>query len=396
MRRSLLCLVVLVGGCLPAPPGDSPATADPSGNPGGPAGWQPGWLEIHHIDAGQGVATLIVSPIGRSMLIDAGEANWDGDDGARRVGAYLRKVLGSRHLDYVLISHFHVDHAGFPGYGGIWHLVHRQGFGVDKLLHRDLDSYMGGSAATVRAWRDYLHGPAAASVAPEIVKPGTSQVQLGGGTVVAFVSVDADGRLPAGDLSSDAAPPDENDYSVAALLRFGQLDYFTAGDLSGQTLVSTQGGYSYHDSETAVARLVKDVDVYRVSHHGSSHASNDTLLAQLAPKVAIVQVGDGNQDYHPARGTMARLLASASVYLTEHGAYEGEPPGGKVVGDVVLRSSDGLAFTVAGDAFAASDPARVDADGDGYFVGADPDDRDARVVPASNGICDATYATCGP
>jgi hypothetical protein len=194
------------------------------------------------------------------------------------------------------------------------------------------------------------------------------------------VAIDGDGRLPAGDLSADPAPPDENDYSIAALLRFGRFDYFMAGDLSGQNQVAN--GYAYHDGETALAPRVKDVDVYRVSHHGSSHSSNVTLLAELDPEVAIVQVGDGNRNGHPAQSTVDRLVQTAVVYFTEHGDPGTDERGGKVVGDVVVRTADGVLYTVAGDPFIATDPRRVDDDGDGYFVEADPDDRSALVIPA--------------
>ena len=53
---------------------------------------------------------VIVSPAGRSMLIDAGEAAWDSDDGATLVAAYVRAVLGCARLDYAVLSHFHLDH----------------------------------------------------------------------------------------------------------------------------------------------------------------------------------------------------------------------------------------------------------------------------------------------
>ena len=398
-RSVLLVTAAIVSGCLPGIPDDSAATASPAGatQSSGTCGsgtWQVGWLEIHHINAGQAVSTLIVSPVGRSLLIDVGEADWDRDDGAKLVGEYVRKVLGCSRLDYVVLSHFHVDHAGFPGHGGLWHLIAQQGFSVAKLVHRDLYRYAGTSAGSLAAWRAYLQGPGVSAPFAEIARLGRGQVQLGGDVDFAFVAVDGNGLLPAGDFSADPAPPDENDYSIAALLRFGRLDYFTGGDLSGQTLVSAQNGYSYHDGETGVVPLVKDVDVYRVSHHGSSHASNATLLAELDPEVAIVQVGDGNRNGHPTQSTVDRLAATSAVYFTEHGEPGTDLRTGKVVGDVVLRTVNGISYTVAGDLFTATDPRRIDSDGDGYFAEADPDDGSALVLPLTNGGCDSRYQVC--
>jgi competence protein ComEC len=396
-----IVFVSAVASCLPALPAASPgggqASSGVAGTGTGECGsgsWQPGWLEIHHIDAGEGVSTLVVSPTGQSMLIDAGEAAWDSDDGAKTVGAYVRSVLGCALLDYVLLSHFHLDHVGFPGQGGVWHLVHEQGFAVGKLLHRDLNRYAGAGGETLDAWRTYLQSDEALALHPEIATLGAGQVQLGGGVAFAFTAVDANGALAAGNFAADSAPPDENDYSIAALLRMGKLDYFTAGDLSGETLVSVSGGYSYHDLETRTAALVKDVDVYRVSHHGSSHASNVTLLAEMQPRVSIIQVADGNTYGHPAQSTVDRLVATSALYLTEHGNPSTNLRTGKVVGHVVLRTSNGIDYTINGDRFVASDPVRIDSDGDGYFVEADPDDHSATAVPALNGGCDATYETC--
>ena len=402
MRRCLwLLLAILVSACLPALPevssGDEQEGAGAPGYTAGRCGsgsWRPGWLEIHHINAGEAVSTLIVSPSGRSLLLDAGESLWDQSSGALTVGAYVRSVLGCAALDYVVLSHFHLDHVGYPGYGGVWHLVHVQGFAVGKLLHRDLFRYVGVNSSTLAAWQAYLQSQEAQRLHPEVAIPGTAQIDLGPSTAFAIIAVDGAGVLAEGDFSADATPPDENDYSLVALLRVGRLDYVTAGDLSGETVVSSTGGYTYHDIETPVAARVKDVDVYRVSHHGSSHASNVTWLAELAPRVSILQVGSDNQNGHPAQATVDRLLASGTLYLTEPGDSGTALGSGRVVGHVVLRTATGLEFTVNGDGFAAHDPLRVDADGDGYFDEVDPDDDAGLVGPALQGGCDVAYQAC--
>jgi hypothetical protein len=387
----LFALGLLLESCLPAvpegPPGQGQARACGTGT------WPPGWLEIHHIDAGVGVATLIVSPGGQSLLVDAGEAAWDSSRGAETVGAYLRTVLGCAVLDYVLISHFHVDHVGFPGQGGLWHLVHQQGFTVGKLLHRDLYRFVGAGGATLTAWQSYLQSEAARALHPEIAVAGQGQVALDG-VAFAILAVDGGGALLPGDFSTAPAPPDENDYAIALLLRMGRLDYFAAGDLSGETLRPAPGDYSYHDLETRIAPRAKDVDVYRVSHHGSSHASNATLLAELAPRVSILPVGDGNGHGHPTQSTVDRLLARSALYLTQAGDPGVDLGAARVVGHVVLRTATGDDYQVNGDRYVASDPLRVDADGDGYFQEADPNDRAADVVPDAQGGCDSAYQAC--
>jgi beta-lactamase superfamily II metal-dependent hydrolase len=352
--------------------------------------WRPRALEIHHLDLGQADATLIVGPTGRSLLIDAGETRWDGDDGARTTGAYLRGVLGCARLDQVLITHFHLDHVGYPGKGGLWHLVERQGFGVDRLLHRDVRGHRGDSGGTADRWLAYLEGEGR-RLHPEVVREGMA-LDLGPGVGVRIVGADGHGGLLPGDFHLDRAPPNENDYSVALLLRFGRLDYFIGGDLSGEWSISPYG-YAYHDIESLVARGLPDIDVYRADHHGSEHSSNPTLLAQLQPEVSIVSAGDGNPYGHPASATIDGLAKAGVLYLTERGAAR-ESDRVRVAGPVVLRSLDGITYSVNGDLYTATDPPRIDADGDGYFRQADPDDSDASVVPKPRGGCDPLYQPC--
>src|SRR5689334_9732058 len=120
-RLAVAALLVTVGGCQPSPPPAPDAAPAELVPPCGTGTWRAGRLEIHHIDVGQADSTLIVAPTGRSLLVDVGEPRWDGDGGARVVGAYVRMVLGCGRVDQVLLTHFHVDHVGYPGKGGLWH-----------------------------------------------------------------------------------------------------------------------------------------------------------------------------------------------------------------------------------------------------------------------------------
>jgi hypothetical protein len=380
MWRALVLLLL----CDCGAPGSAPTC--------GGGTWQPGTLEIHHLDLGQADATLIIGPTGRTLLVDAGEPRWDGDSGARTIGDRLRSLLGCAHVDQVLLTHFHVDHVGYPGKGGLWHLVEVQGFTVGRLYHRDIDSFRGDGAGTIDRWRDYLAGEGR-KLNPALARPGRGQIDLGPGVDFRIVALDGGGALRAGDFRMDRGPPNENDYSVASLLRFGSLDYFIGGDLSGEQAASPFG-YAYHDVESVVARGLPDIDVLRVNHHGSQHSSNPTFLRQLAPEVAIVSVGDDNPYGLPHQEAIDRLLATSTLYLTEHGAPRAKLGAARVGGDVVLRTADGRTYTVNDETHTATDPPRIDADGDGYFREVDPDDGSPSVIPAPRGGCDPVYQPC--
>ena len=75
------------------------AAADPRGK-----------LQIYVIDVEGGQSTLFLTSTGQSLLIDTGWPDHSGRD-ANRIVAAAREA-GIRRIDFVLLTHFHVDHVG--------------------------------------------------------------------------------------------------------------------------------------------------------------------------------------------------------------------------------------------------------------------------------------------
>src|SRR5215831_10345499 len=67
-------------------------------------------LEVYFIDVEGGQATLFVSPSGESMLVDTGWAGFNNRDADRIAAA--AKAAGVKKIDYLVITHYHADHAG--------------------------------------------------------------------------------------------------------------------------------------------------------------------------------------------------------------------------------------------------------------------------------------------
>ncbi|HEY0707501.1 MAG TPA: MBL fold metallo-hydrolase [Polyangia bacterium] len=368
----------------------------------GSGSWKPGRVAIHHLPLGQADATLVVAPAGRTLLVDAGETAWDRRAGAEAVARALDRILGCRKLDTAVITHFHLDHVGAPENGGLAALVATQGVSIAATFHRDLWRFRGAEGGTVARWREFLASPAARVLHPRIVDTSAS-VDLGPEVTVRVVAVDGAGTLL--DAPHDGAT-NENDHSVALHLRFGRLDYFIGGDLSGAYVPGSNA--TSHDIETAVGRHLPDMDVYRVNHHGSNRSSNATFLAQIDPEVSIISVGAPNPHGHPGAMTVDRLLSTGAVYLTSPRLPRRDLGPAVVAGaEIVVTSADGETYEVSGvtggaglahpftHRYQATDPPRIDADGDGYFQEADPDDQAAVVLPALVGGCDPLQQPCG-
>jgi competence protein ComEC len=65
-------------------------------------------LEVYFIDVEGGQSTLFVSPSGQSLLVDTG---WAGPRDAGRI-ASVAKLAGVSQIDYLVLTHYHADHAG--------------------------------------------------------------------------------------------------------------------------------------------------------------------------------------------------------------------------------------------------------------------------------------------
>ncbi len=285
------------------------------------AGASIGGLTIHCLNVGQGDCTLIESPTGGTFLFDGGN-NGDGD---QIVVPYLQ-MLGLQALDYVCASHYHADHIG-----GLDEVVNH--FGIDSIRVAALDR--GWSYGTV-SYDDYED--AVASKRATIYDGQV--VDLGGGVTVTCVAVNGNGVL---------SPPfddqyNENDLSVALVVRYLDFDFFVAGDLSG---VNTS---FYEDIETSVAPEVGPVEVYQVDHHGSIANSNANLVSTLLPRVSIISAGNGNPYGHPTQTVINRLVFYGSyIYQTELGSGGTIPSGdGEVVDGHVVIDVDSTMYVING------------------------------------------------
>lgn len=103
---------------------------------------------------------------------------------------------------------------------------------------------------------------------------------------------------------------DRNENSIVLKLSFGQVDFLFTGD------VESEG-----EANMVAAGLIDDIDILKVSHHGSKCCSTAAFLAAAQPEIAIYSCGTGNPYGHPAAETITRLDdVGATIYGTDvHG-----------------------------------------------------------------------------
>ena len=345
--------------------------------------WTQGNFEIHVFQVGQADSQLIVSPTGRTLLIDVGETHYMRSQGAQSVAQKIRQIMGANfnHIDYIVATHLHTDHIGYVGNGGIWALIEDHGFTVGRLIDRDAGVWndtnqdgqptqneitwhnAGTTSGTGWRWLGYVTDPAVANQLNRqvAVVGSTSQIDLGTDVTVTIIESDAAGvRMAngqtnvAGDHTNQTNRPSENDYSITLKVSYGSLDYVTGSDTDGE-YATGPGGYTYNDVESVIAPRIGRVEILHANHHGSEHSTNQTYVSTLDPNVSIISCGT-NTYGHPTQVVLDRLSATSAVYLTEQGETNRNYSNTTVVnGDIVVRSTNGVNYTVNGTAYTATD-----------------------------------------
>jgi competence protein ComEC len=270
-------------------------------------------LRVVFVDVEGGQATLFVTPEGKSLLIDTG---WPGNEGrdADRIDAMAKK-LGIQKIDFVLLTHFHMDHAG-----GLPQLVSRIPVGavVDHGDNRESTD-----APTLQVWNAYQQTVATKKLKRVTLKPGdtlpVSGMQV---TVLTSDGVVVDHPLPGAGQenavcqNSEQYPADqtENVRSLGTLIAFGKLRILDLGDLT-------------RDKERELVcpkNKIGTVDVYIVSHHGWDESNSAVFLNAISPRIAIMDNG-AKKGGSPSAWTNIENIPHLENLWQLHFAEEGGP-----------------------------------------------------------------------
>lgn len=277
----------------------------------------PGGLDIHHINTGEGNATLLVLPDRTTWLIDCGSLQGTTrppgfkapprPDASRLPGEWVARYIQRVHpggraapLDYGSVTHFHGDHMG--------------GF-LELFRHVRIRTFLD------RGWPDYtkpvpfggaLAGLYKSALAEQSRQHGMHIERIRAGAADQIVLRHAPGRYPDFEVRTlavngeawtgsgtevrpriDPGEKNENALCAAMRVRYGRFEYFNGGDLTG---MHTRPDWpASRDVESAIAWATGPVDVLLLNHHGNSDATGPFFVSVLQPRVCIAHVWDAQQ-----------------------------------------------------------------------------------------------------
>ncbi|HTV74831.1 MAG TPA: DNA internalization-related competence protein ComEC/Rec2 [Candidatus Acidoferrales bacterium] len=249
-------------------------------------------LTITAIDVGQADALLIQTPRGHAFLVDAGgrleRGAQTGGSTAEEIGERIVVPFlirsGVHHLDAVLLSHPHGDHAG-----GIAPVLRT--LGADAFA----DS---GQVYPGDAYHDALRVAHAEHI-PLLEPRGGDVWHTDDGVTFRFFGP----TMP----YLTGTRSDINSNSLVFKVEYGRFAMLFTGDAGAE-------------SEQRMLALGYDVhaDVLKVGHHGSAYSSTPQFIAAVAPRDAVISVGRDNLFGHPAPVTLQTLRRfGAQIYRTD-------------------------------------------------------------------------------
>lgn len=271
-------------------------------------------LKIHHIDVGQGDATLILLKnyqVGRAeivlaILIDGGASVATGTrvlDFCRRK-LRVRKDRSAKIIDSIIISHFDRDHIN-----GLPTVLDSELVSAETKYFSPKRALSENNESGYKRLIEAINRKNPLTVITELEPGGPYEL---GDLQVYCVAANTNVMRTAGDVvGPDQSDTDEysgtiaNQISLAFLFYLDGFLYYTGGDI-GQT------------QERAIVECVGEnrITAFKFSHHGSHSSSPDELFNTLSdPSVGFLSYGH-NYYKHPHSEVLKRALKSGYLRRT--------------------------------------------------------------------------------
>ncbi len=245
-----------------------------------------GALLVEAIDVGQGDSILLITPDGKTLLVDGGgfgggprQAPQDFDIGEEVVSPALW-ARGIKHLDVVALSHAHSDHMG----------------GLPAVLRNFHPSELWvGNNPPIAAYIGLLDEAKTMGVKIKTLRAGDTAL-LGSSQV--HVLAPMRDYVP--------GPDPSNDDSLVLHVAYGGTSILLEGDAEAPI---ERAMLSEHDLQSTLLK---------VGHHGSVSSTEPAFLARVAPQLAVISCGAHNRYGHPRPEVLAELRdARVRTYSTD-------------------------------------------------------------------------------
>lgn len=240
-----------------------------------PPGWPPPEWAVVSCDVGQGDATVFNAGGGSAVIVDAGPD-------IRALETCL-SGLRVKKVPVVFVTHLHADHVT----------------GLPAVATRSPEAVVTSAVET----------PASGAALVEALQAQRRVAEPGQAWTVGDVRVDvlAVPDPPPENAAGEGESSAENDASLLLRVSVRGMTVLLAGD-------AEDAGQQRH----ALLGDALAADVLLVPHHGSSRQS-EAFLEKVAPRVALVSAGKGNDYGHPTEKTLGIMRdLGADVVRTDH------------------------------------------------------------------------------
>jgi beta-lactamase superfamily II metal-dependent hydrolase len=275
-----------------------------------------GELQVHVLDVGpiEGDSILLISPTGKSVLIDAGDA------GKGKIVLEALKRYKVDHLDYFIATHPHPDHLG-----GADEVLN--GIKVTNVIDNGVDLSTPAPAVAAQSSKgkkapapapakksktktvfgffdEYREALSKSGAQYEKAQPG-KKYDLGGGAILTVVAPN-EPFFTKDQMKAGGNEPNAN--SIVLRLDYGDFSMLFMGDAEAQT----------EERLLSKPELDLKVKLIKVGHHGSKYATSENFVKRVQPEAAIISDGAWNRYGHPAQSVLDRLkAANAKIYRTD-------------------------------------------------------------------------------
>lgn len=217
-------------------------------------------FSVEFVDVGQGDAIYITTEHGNKILIDGGDNYTIDYEIAKKMPFY------SCYLDAVILTHPHYDHIN-----GLNRVMSR--CKISTLMFNDVDF-------SSKEFSDFKE-----------LSKNINTINIFKGDEFEIDGVIFKVLWPTKEFTQQKAA-DINDTSIVLFVDYGNFEAFLLGDVNEGTLTKV-------DLEAIKPFIDGDLEVIKVSHHGSKYGLNKQFYVDLKPKNCVIQVGKDNKFGHP-------------------------------------------------------------------------------------------------